>query len=136
MISTITKQPYEQYLKQAIFEPANMTETTVQNGSGGGVSTIADLNKFAAALRAQKLLNKNSNTELLSYTFNNEYGLGTEHAQIGKEHIVGHSGGFEKVCTELNIYLQSGYNVIILSDVDPPFAHFLSNKIKELLIRD
>ena len=136
LISTITKQPYEQYLKQAIFEPANMTETTVQNGSGGGVSTIADLNKFAAALRAQKLLNKNSNTELLSYTFNNEYGLGSEHAQIGKEHIVGHSGGFEKVCTELNIYLQSGYNVIILSDVDPPFAHFLSNKIKELLIRD
>jgi hypothetical protein len=136
LISTITKQPYEQYLKQAIFEPANMTETTVQNGSGGGVSTIADLNKFAAALRAQKLLNKNSNTELLSYTFNNEYGLGSEHAQIGKEHIVGHSGGFIKVCTELNIYLQSGYNVIILSDVDPPFAHFLSNKIKELLIRD
>ncbi|MCU0385761.1 MAG: beta-lactamase family protein, partial [Flavihumibacter sp.] len=107
LISTITKQPYEQYLKQAIFEPANMTETTVQNGSGGGVSTIADLNKFAAALRAQKLLNKNSNTELLSYTFNNEYGLGSEHAQIGKEHIVGHSGGFIKVCTELNIYLQS-----------------------------
>lgn len=136
LISTITKQPYEQYLKQAIFEPANMTETTVQNGSGGGVSTIADLNKFAAALRAQKLLNKNSNTELLSYTFNNEYGLGSEHAQIGKEHIVGHSGGFIKVCTELNIYLQSDYNVIILSDVDPPFAHFLSNKIKELLIRD
>jgi hypothetical protein len=113
-----------------------MSHTTVQNASGGGVSTVEDLNNFATALRTQKLLSKNSNTELLTYTFNNEYGYGSEHAQIGKEQVVGHSGGFEKVCTELNIYLQSGYNVIILSDVDPPFAHFLSNKIKELLIRD
>jgi hypothetical protein len=136
LISTITKQPYEEYLKQAIFNPAQMNHTNVQNGSGGGVSTVDDLNKFSAALRSQKLLSKNSNTELLTYTFNDEYGLGSEHAQVGKEHVVGHSGGFEKVCTELNIYLQSGYNVIILSDVDPPFAHFLSNKIKELLIRD
>ncbi len=136
LISTITKQPYEEYLKQAIFTPAQMNHTNVQNGSGGGVSTVDDLNKFATALRTQKLLSTNSNTELLNFTFNDEYGLGSEHAQIGKEHIIGHSGGFEKVCTELNIYLQSGYNVIILSDVDPPFAHFLSNKIKELLIRD
>lgn len=136
LISTITKQPYEEYLKQAIFTPAQMNHTNVPNGSGGGVSTVDDLNKFAAALRNNKLLNKSSSTELLSYSFNDEYGLGSEHAQIGKEHVVGHSGGFEKVCTELNIYLQSGYNVIILSDVDPPFAHFLSNKIKELLIRD
>lgn len=136
LISTITKQPYEEYLKQIIFKPAQMNHTNVQNGSGGGVSTVEDLNKFANALRTQKLLSKKSNTELLTYTFNDEYGLGSEHAQIGKEHVVGHSGGFIKVCTELNIYLQSGYNVIILSDVDPPFAHFLSNKIKELLIRD
>lgn len=136
LISTITKQPYEEYLMHAIFNPAHMNQTNVLNGSGGGVSTVDDLNKFATALSTQKLLSKNSNTELLTYTFNDEYGLGSEHAQIGKEHIVGHSGGFEKVCTELNIYLQTGYNVIILSDVDPPFAHFLSNKIKELLIRD
>jgi D-alanyl-D-alanine carboxypeptidase len=136
LISTITKQPYEDYLKQAIFTPAQMNHTNVQNGSGGGVSTVDDLNKFADALRTEKLLSKKSNTELLTFTFNDEYGLGSEHAQIGKEHIIGHSGGFIKVCTELNIYLQSGYNVIILSDVDPPFAHFLSNKIKELLIRD
>lgn len=136
LISTITKQPYEEYLKQAIFNPAHMNHTNVQNGSGGGVSTVDDFNKFATALRTQKLLSKNSNTELLTYTFNDEYGLGSEHAQIGKEHVVGHSGGFEKVCTELNIYMQSGYHVIILSDVDPPFAHFLSNKIKEILIRD
>ena len=136
LICTITKQPYEDDLKQAIFTPAQMNHTNVQNGSGGGLSTVDDLNKFAEALRTQKLLSKNSNTELLTYTFNDEYGYGSEHAQIGKEHVVGHSGGFEKVCTELNIYLQSGYHVIILSDVDPPFAHFLSNKIKELLIRD
>jgi hypothetical protein len=136
LISTITKQPYEAYLKQAIFTPAQMNHTNVPNGSGGGVSTVDDLNKFAAALRTEKLLSKKSNTELLTFTFNDEYGLGSEHAQIGKEHIIGHSGGFIKVCTDLNIYLQSGYNVIILSDVDPPFAHFLSNKIKELLIRD
>jgi hypothetical protein len=136
LVSTLSHQNYEDYLVQHIFRPAGMNETSVQNGSGGGKSTVQDLNNFSQALRNSILLNKSSTKELLTYTFNEEYGLGSEHAQIGKEHIIGHSGGYIKVCTELNIYTSSGYNVIILSDVDPPFAHFLSNKIKELLIRN
>ena len=61
------------------------------------------------------------------------YGYGFETDPENQE--AGHSGGFINVCDELNIYTKSDYIVIILSNSNPPFGHFLSNKIKELLVR-
>jgi len=112
-----------------------MTQSAVGGGAGGGFSTVNDLHKFSLALVRNNLLEENTTKELFKYTVNGKYGYGTEHQVLANENIVGHSGGFINVCTELNIYTKSDYIVIILSNSNPPYGHFLSNKIKELLVR-
>ena len=136
IIEKVSRLNFPHYVEMNIFQPALMKNSMVGGGAGGGYSTVNDLHHFAIALKSHELLNEKSTDELFSYTVNGKYGYGTEHQLLGKENIVGHSGGYENVCTELNIYTQSNYVVIILSNCNPPLAHYLSNKIKELLVRD
>ncbi|HYJ38438.1 MAG TPA: serine hydrolase domain-containing protein [Chitinophagaceae bacterium] len=135
IIEKVSNKSFEDYIVQNIFAKASMSKSVTGSGAGGGLSTISDLNHFSKALIYNKLLNKTTTTELLEFTVNGKYGYGTEHQTLGEENIVGHSGGFINVCNELNIYTKSNYIVIILSNSNPPYAHFLSNKIKELLVR-
>jgi len=126
---------FKNYIEQNIFQKAFMKNTNVGGGAGGGYSTVNDLHKFSLALLRNGLLEGSTTKELIQYTVNGKYGYGTEHQLLAGENIIGHSGGFVNVCTELNIYTKSDYIVIILSNSNPPFGHFLSNKIKELLVR-
>jgi len=126
---------FKNYIEHNIFQKAFMKNTNVGGGAGGGYSTVNDLHKFSLALLRNGLLEASTTKELLQYTVNGKYGYGTEHQLLAGENIIGHSGGFINVCTELNIYTKSDYIVIILSNSNPPFGHFLSNKIKELLVR-
>jgi D-alanyl-D-alanine carboxypeptidase len=135
IIEKVTNESYGNYVHQHIFLPAGMGNSNQEMGAGGGKSTIDDLHHFTSTLLASKLLSKQTTQELLSYTVNGDYGYGTEHQQLGAEHIVGHSGGFINVCTELNIYSHSKDLVIILSNSNPPYGHFIADKIKELLVR-
>ncbi len=127
---------YTNYIQHNIFDKAFMKNSIVGGGAGGGYSTVNDLHKFSLALLNNGLLKEKTTKELISYTVNGKYGYGTEHQVLAGENIIGHSGGFINVCTELNIYTKSDYIVIILSNSNPPFGHFLSNKIKELLVRN
>jgi len=136
IVERVSRLSFNHYVEQEIFVPSIMKNSVVGGGAGGGYSTVNDLHHFALALQNNELLDEKSTDELFSYTVNGKYGYGTEHQLLGTENIVGHSGGFENVCTELNIYKNSNYVVIILSNCNPPLAHFLSNKIKELLVRD
>ena len=126
---------YTEYIQQNIFRKCFMTNSVVGGGAGGGLSTVNDLHKFSLALLRNSLLKEETTQQLIHYTVNGKYGYGTEHQLLADENIIGHSGGFINVCTELNIYTKSNYIVIILSNSNPPFGHFLSNKIKELLVR-
>jgi D-alanyl-D-alanine carboxypeptidase len=136
IIEKAGKISFEHYVQQNIYARAYMQNSVVGSGAGGGVSTVNDLHKFSLALLRNNLLQGNTTKELVEFTVNGKYGFGSEHQQLGEEKIIGHSGGFINVCTELNLYTKSNYIVIILSNSNPPFAHFLSNKIKELLVRD
>jgi len=112
-----------------------MTATVPGSGAGGGTSTASDLLRFTTALRNGKLLSKQRTAQFFTYQVNEQYGLGSEHQKLGGETIVGHSGGFEEICNEVNMYTKSGYTVIILSNSNPPYGHFLGDKIKTLLVR-
>ncbi|MFF7632029.1 serine hydrolase domain-containing protein [Kitasatospora sp. NPDC008050] len=53
--------PFEQYATEAVFEPLGMTDTAIEAthrtpAGAGGVSTAADLARFAAELQAPRLL--------------------------------------------------------------------------------
>ncbi|ULQ57719.1 beta-lactamase family protein [Flavihumibacter rivuli] len=135
ILEQLGRKPFGEYIKTHIFDPAGMVTAEPGDGAGGGRATVDDMLAFAQALQAGKLLSDVSKQELLEYRVNDHYGMGMEHQQLGKEHIVGHSGGYINQCTELNMYLKEGYIVVILSNSNPPFGHFVSNKIKELLVR-
>lgn len=105
------------------------------DGAGGGTSTVGDMVRFDDALRDHKFMGKVATEKFTTFYTGNNYGYGSEHHLLGTEHIFGHSGGYINQCIEINFYKKTRSLVIILSNSNPPYGHFLSNKIKELMIR-
>lgn len=135
IIEKVTGIPFSNYIENNILKKAEMTKTEVGSGAGGGLSTVQDLFRFANALKGYKLLGKETTKLFFEYTIDGTWGLGSVHQKLGTENVFGHGGDYEGVCTDFGMYLKSGHTVIILSNTDPPFAHFISDKIKELIIR-
>jgi CubicO group peptidase (beta-lactamase class C family) len=90
--------------------------------SGGGFSTVEDLLRFRNGLLDNRLLNPES-TELLlagKVRINEQiqYAYGFLDRQVASQRAVGHSGGAPGVCDFMDIYLDRGYTLIILSNSD------------------
>ncbi|GAB2689831.1 hypothetical protein GCM10027037_10860 [Mucilaginibacter koreensis] len=134
IVEKVSGQKFDNYVQEHIFGKASMQHSKVGTPAGGGLSTVTDLYNFSKALNGGKLLSQATTTQFAHYHDAN-WGLGQEYQALGNEVVTGHSGGFIGVCTELNIYQKSGYTVIILSNTEPPYGHFLSDRIKELIIR-
>jgi D-alanyl-D-alanine carboxypeptidase len=90
--------------------------------AGGGYSTVKDLLHFRNALLGFELLSPES-TELLlagkarmgEYTL---YAYGFMDRLVAGERVVGHTGGCPGVCSFLYMYPETGYTIIVLSNVD------------------
>lgn len=134
IIEKVTGKPFTNYVKTNVLQKSGMTMTEVGSGAGGGLSTVPDLFHFAKALKSNKLLNRETTKLFFEYTVDGTWGLGSVHQKLGNEMIFGHGGDYEGVCTDFGMYLNSGHTVIVLSNMDPPFAHFIGDKIKELII--
>ncbi|MBK6281313.1 MAG: beta-lactamase family protein [Draconibacterium sp.] len=135
IIEKVTEKSFVNYIENNILKKSGMTMTEVGSGAGGGLSTVPDLFHFANALKSNKLLNEETTQLFFEYTVDGTWGLGSVHQKLGTEKIFGHGGDYEGVCTDFGMYLNSGHTAIVLSNTDPPFAHFISDKIKELIIR-
>lgn len=102
--------------------------------AGGGYSTVEDLLKFAVALRSNKLVGESYVKLLLSAKpeLNSpRYGFGFS---IDPENqVVGHSGGFEGISSNLDIFLGSGYTAIVMSNYGNGAMPFES-KMQELIL--
>src|SRR5438093_1137270 len=85
--------------------------------AGGGYSTVEDLTRFAEALKGGKLVSAQS-VRLLTTPkpelSSPEYGFGFGIQAGGK--IVGHSGGFPGISSQLDIYLGEDYTVAVMSN--------------------
>ena len=105
--------------------------------AGGGFSTVVDLLRFDQALRSHKLLDP-EHTELVwspKPELNSpEYGFGFGISGGPGNRIVGHSGGFDGISSNLDMYLDSGYTAAVMSNYDRG-AIPVQNKIRELLQR-
>jgi CubicO group peptidase (beta-lactamase class C family) len=134
IVEKVSATPLESYIRQHVFEKVGMNHSTFGVASGGSEATIGDMYNFSQTLLSNKLLTPATTAYFFNY-HTTDWGLGEEYQQLGSEVITGHSGGFEGVCTELNMYKNSGYTVIILSNTNPPYGHFLSDRIKETIIR-
>jgi len=112
------------------------TDTLPYRGTsaGGGYCTVEDFLRFANALTNNKLLNA-QNTELLTtgkvatprgdkYAF----GFMDNGAGSAMRHF-GHGGGAPGMNGELQIFPQTGYMIVVLSNLDPPAASRVSDFI-------
>jgi CubicO group peptidase (beta-lactamase class C family) len=85
--------------------------------AGGGYSTVEDLTRFAEALKEGKLL-KQENVKLLTTPkpelSSPDYGFGFAVDEGGR--IVGHSGGFPGINSQLDIYVGEDYTVAVMSN--------------------
>jgi CubicO group peptidase (beta-lactamase class C family) len=113
----------------------NVFQHVIRGGpAGGGYSTVGDLLKFDAALRANKLVGAEYVRQLLSAKpeLNSpEYGYGF--GVDTKNRIVGHSGGFPGISSNLDMFLDSGYTAIVMSNYGGG-SQPVTGKMKELIL--
>jgi len=114
----------------------NLYKHVIRGGpAGGGFSTAEDLLRFDIALRSHKLLDP-EHTELVwsSKPELNSPGYGFGFLVRGEpdDRVVGHSGGFAGISANLDMFLDSGYTAIVMSNYDGA-ARPVSSKMQELI---
>ncbi|MEK6153100.1 serine hydrolase domain-containing protein [Flavobacteriaceae bacterium 3-367] len=97
----------------------NLYKHVIKGGpAGGGFSTVRDLQRFANALTSEKLVSKSSLDLLWRDYTKSRYGYGFQVKKSGAGKVVGHGGGFPGLSSNLDIFLGSGYVVVVMSNYD------------------
>ena len=113
----------------------NLFKHVIKGGpAGGGFSTVGDLHKFARALLAGKLVPVESLKVLWKDYSGENYGYGFIVAEGPNGKVVGHGGGFPGINGNLDIFVDKGYIVAVLSNYDQG-ANPVARKINQLLAR-
>jgi len=118
---------------------ANTFVTTVKGSpAGGAYSTAPDLLAFATALVERRLLDSSWTAEALTgkVPYDNperkkKYGYGIAEQVVNGARILFHDGGSPGISTQLDIYPDLGYVVIVLSNYDPPAGTTVANQIRQ-----
>jgi len=105
----------------------NSARPQIANPSGGAYSTVGDLLRFAAALLDHKLLGPAMTDTVLTPRVNapqpggppmDKYTYGFAYQAIDGVSFVGHNGGTAGYEGQVDIYPQTGYVVVILTNQD------------------
>jgi len=115
----------------------NLYQHVVRGGpAGGGYSTVEDLFRFDQALRAEKLVTRESLDQLwraYPELASESYGLGFVIDQSPVGRIVGHSGGFNGISAVLSMYLDAGWTIAVMSNLGGGAATVVEGKARELI---
>lgn len=115
----------------------NLYKHVIRGGpAGGGFSTVEDLLKFDIALRSHELLSRELTENLWTgkpEMNSPEYGFGFGVGGTPTNRVVGHGGGFDGINSNLDMYLDSGYTAVVMSNYDMG-AQAVKGKIRELLV--
>jgi len=117
----------------------NTDRIEVRGGpAGGGYSTVGDLVRFHAALRALKLLDRErlelvtkGKVEAGGPIGRYAYGFGDK--VFDGKHIVGHNGGFPGVAANFEMYPELGYTAVMLMNSDPPTMMPVIMQLRKLI---
>jgi CubicO group peptidase (beta-lactamase class C family) len=113
----------------------NLYKHVIKGGpAGGGFSTVKDLHKFALTLLAGKYVSTESLKDMWTDHLKANYGYGFTISNGVAGKIVGHSGGFEGINSNLDIYLDSGYIIAVMSNFDQG-ANPIVRKTRQLIAR-
>lgn len=114
----------------------NLYKHVIRGGpAGGGFSTVEDLLRFDMALRSYKLLSKELTENLWTAKpelKSPDYGFGFGVGGTAGNRIVGHGGGFPGINSNLDMFLDTGYTAVVMSNYDGG-ARPVQSKIRELL---
>jgi CubicO group peptidase (beta-lactamase class C family) len=91
--------------------------------AGGGYSTVEDLLTFSNALLDHQVLSREYTEKVMEGKANTDhrnrmYGYGFRTRTENGHQIVGHSGGFAGINAYLDMYLDLGYTVAVMSNFD------------------
>jgi CubicO group peptidase (beta-lactamase class C family) len=114
---------------------ANTFAHVIRGGpAGGGYSTARDLFAFAEAMRNGRLVTAataerlwSPKPELSSPEYGFGFGTGTD--ALGRR--AGHSGGFSGISSVLDIYLDTGWTLVVLSNTDGGMSP-VAQKLREV----
>ncbi|MEX0600564.1 MAG: serine hydrolase domain-containing protein [Rhodothermales bacterium] len=114
----------------------NIFEHVMKGGpAGGGFSTAGDLHRFGRSLVAGELVSSTALDRM--WTSHSDagygYGFGVSNGPAGK--VVGHSGGFPGLNGNLDIFVDAGYVVAVLSNHDraaSPLAQYVKGLIERV----
>jgi CubicO group peptidase (beta-lactamase class C family) len=113
----------------------NIFQHVIRGGpAGGGYSTVGDLTRFAEALKAGKLVSQASVKVLTTpkpELNSPDYGYGFVVDQGGR--IVGHSGGFNGINSQLDIYVGEDYTLAVMSNYGGG-AQPIVDKVRTLML--
>lgn len=125
----------KQYTDNGIEFRNNIFSHVLRGGpQGGGYSTVEDLLKFDAALRAGKLVGRDYVNLLLSAKPDLKspgYGYGFQIDTASQ--IAGHGGGFEGISSNLEMFLGNGYTGVVMSNYGGG-AFAVNDKIREMVL--
>jgi CubicO group peptidase (beta-lactamase class C family) len=111
----------------------NLYKHVIKGGpAGGGFSTVGDLHKFGVALLEGKLVSRESLEKMWTDYTGEGYGYGFTLRETAKGKVIGHSGGFSGINSNLDVFVDSGYIVAVMSNLDQG-ASPLARKIRELI---
>lgn len=97
----------------------NLYKHVIKGGpAGGGFSTVKDLHRFALALIGGRYVSKESLKEMWTDHLGAGYGFGFSIAIGAAGKVVGHGGGFDGINSNLDIFLDSGTIVAVMSNTD------------------
>ena len=137
LISDKLVVPYTKALPHGRSAEWHVADRSGGSPAGGAISTADDLVRFADALRGGKLMSPSTFGEMTQSHDNGGAG-GTYGYAIGIHNtygrtIVGHNGGFQGVNTEIFIFLDSPYTVVVLANQDPPAELYPASTIVALM---
>ena len=129
--------PYTKALPHGRSAEWHVAERSGGSPAGGAISTADDLVHFADALRGGKLMSLETFAEMTrphddggaGGTYGYAVGI---HSTYGRTYV-GHNGGFQGVNTEIFIFLDSPYTVVVLANQDPPAELYPASTIVALV---
>jgi CubicO group peptidase (beta-lactamase class C family) len=108
------------------------------NACGGGYSTAPDLLRFAVALRDGRLVGRATADALTAPQGKlRDYGMGFQSRPVNGKSVRGHNGGGPNygINSDLEIFWDGSYTVVVLGNYDAPAAQELNREIVEFLSR-
>jgi CubicO group peptidase (beta-lactamase class C family) len=111
----------------------NLYKHVIRGGpAGGGFSTVGDLHRYALALLTGDLVSEGSRQAMWTDHFGEGYGYGFRIQEGPSGEVVGHSGGFPGINSNLDIMLDRGYIVAVMSNYGRA-AGPIAGRIAELI---